>query len=265
MTQSELCDGRITRNMLSSIENGSALPSLDTLLFLASRLELPAGYFIDSDFDLKLYSKLRAQSRARELYSENNYRECTKVIKDNELYDDEGCYLLAYSQFYVGLECFSGGSLASARSAFTDALTYAEKTVYDTERIDIASPLYIAICNNVSLPLLDFDADSFLAEISDAPHLELYKYISGDATYPYKNKQYSLHLEAKRLIKERRYSEAAELLGSIEANRRSYPPSPYVIFGVYADLELCYKNILDFERAYRYASKRISLIEGFST
>ena len=40
LTQRQLCGGKITRNMLSQIENGSAKPSMDTLRYLAERLVL---------------------------------------------------------------------------------------------------------------------------------------------------------------------------------------------------------------------------------
>ena len=38
MTQSELAGEHITRNMLSKIENGEALPSLDTLFYSCLRI-----------------------------------------------------------------------------------------------------------------------------------------------------------------------------------------------------------------------------------
>ena len=56
MTQSALADGKITRNMLSAIENGKATPSLETLIYISSRLGLPVTYFLtdsESAFDLK--------------------------------------------------------------------------------------------------------------------------------------------------------------------------------------------------------------------
>ena len=46
MTQSELAGHQITRNMLSQIENGLALPSLSTILYIAERLNVPAGFLL---------------------------------------------------------------------------------------------------------------------------------------------------------------------------------------------------------------------------
>ena len=66
-------------------------------------------------------------------------------------------------------------------------------------------------------------------------------------------------------IAERKYKEAIALLSSIENLRGSGSYNAYVIFGVYTDMENCYKQLADYENAYRYASKRISLIEGFKT
>ena len=49
LSQRQLCGDVITRNMLSQIENGSAKPSMDTLRYLAARLEKPMGYFLEED------------------------------------------------------------------------------------------------------------------------------------------------------------------------------------------------------------------------
>ena len=49
LSQRQLCGSEITRNMLSQIENGTARPSMDTLRYLAARLEKPVSYFLDDD------------------------------------------------------------------------------------------------------------------------------------------------------------------------------------------------------------------------
>ncbi len=49
LSQRQLCGEKITRNMLSQIENGTARPSMDTLQYLADRLEKPVGYFLEEN------------------------------------------------------------------------------------------------------------------------------------------------------------------------------------------------------------------------
>ena len=62
-SQRQLCEGLVTRNMLSQIENGSARPSMDTLRQLAARLGKPMSYFLEEE---PAYSpNLAALERAR--------------------------------------------------------------------------------------------------------------------------------------------------------------------------------------------------------
>lgn len=49
LTQSQLCRGLITRNMLSQIEHGTARPSLSTLEELSRRLQKPAALFLGEE------------------------------------------------------------------------------------------------------------------------------------------------------------------------------------------------------------------------
>ena len=52
MTQSQVVGNFITRNMLSQIENGNALPSVPTLEYLAEVLDIP------DILDFSLFSSL---------------------------------------------------------------------------------------------------------------------------------------------------------------------------------------------------------------
>lgn len=47
LSQRALCGEQITRNMLSQIENGSAKPSVKTLEYLAGKLGKPMSYFLE--------------------------------------------------------------------------------------------------------------------------------------------------------------------------------------------------------------------------
>lgn len=49
LSQRQLCGEQITRNMLSQIENGSARPSMDTLRYLAAKLEKPLVWFLEAE------------------------------------------------------------------------------------------------------------------------------------------------------------------------------------------------------------------------
>lgn len=51
LSQRQLCQGIVTRNMLSQMENGAANPSLATLSALAGRLGKPLGYFLEEQED----------------------------------------------------------------------------------------------------------------------------------------------------------------------------------------------------------------------
>ena len=38
-----------------------------------------------------------------------------------------------------------------------------------------------------------------------------------------------------------------------------------LVFNLYKDIEYCYKELLDYENAYKYSTKRLSMIEGFKS
>ena len=66
LSQKALCGDRITRNMLSQIENGSARPSMDTLRYLAGQLWKPLSFFLDEDAITSPNQALMAQARTAE-------------------------------------------------------------------------------------------------------------------------------------------------------------------------------------------------------
>jgi transcriptional regulator with XRE-family HTH domain len=66
LSQKALCGDRITRNMLSQIENGSARPSMDTLRYLAGQLRKPLSYFLEEDAVTSLNQALMEQIREAE-------------------------------------------------------------------------------------------------------------------------------------------------------------------------------------------------------
>lgn len=79
LTQQALCGDRITRNMLSQIENGTARPSMATLQYLADALGKPVSYFLG---ETVLTGNQQLLARARQAFSEKRYRAALSCLED---------------------------------------------------------------------------------------------------------------------------------------------------------------------------------------
>lgn len=265
MTQSDLAGEKITRNMLSSIECDKALPSLDTLLHIAERLSVPASYFVSADDDRFFYLKQERTKHIRASYAEKKYSQTISLISELGGIDDELALILAECYFELGKKQVLTGALLSAKKNLALSAEYSAQTVYDTSRLKLLIPLYSALAGNIQSPLLEFDFKRFEGTLCDEFDIELYKYVMQDQEYRYKISTFAKHRAAKELMKNRQYSEAKKLLLEIIEERMPEAYNVYVVFGIYSDLETCSKQLMDFEGAYKYASKRLSMLEGFKT
>lgn len=73
LSQRQLCGDRITRNMLSQIENGSARPSMDTLRFLAGKLGKSVSFFLEETAVTSVNQAV--MERLREQVKSGNFEE----------------------------------------------------------------------------------------------------------------------------------------------------------------------------------------------
>lgn len=79
LSQRQVCGDRITRNMLSQIEHGTATPSVATVQYLAERLGRPMSFFLGEDGEL---SPNRAiMESAREAYDRGNYARAARQLR----------------------------------------------------------------------------------------------------------------------------------------------------------------------------------------
>ncbi len=74
MSQRELAGEEITRNMLSSLEHDTAMPSVATLQYLARRLGKSVGYFLGED----------GPSEAIIAFEQGEYRRCRELLAGAE-------------------------------------------------------------------------------------------------------------------------------------------------------------------------------------
>ena len=79
MTQSELAGTQIMRNMLSCIENGVAQPSLSTILYIAGRLNVPAGFLLAEEGDEIVYRKMSSFANIKRAYMAEDWRGCRSL------------------------------------------------------------------------------------------------------------------------------------------------------------------------------------------
>ena len=265
LTQAAICENKITRNMLSAIERGKATPSLDTVRYLAMRLELPVSYLLSSDENLCIYQKNEKISAIRSYLADKQYKKCVSLVESISEYDDELSYILALCYFELGKEATLYGSLASAQKFLALASKYASKTVYDTSRIDTLGIMYTAIAKNINAPVLELDTRLFEKKSEDAMDYELYRYILQDKTHSPRTPAFEKHMKARAFIKERRYEDALLIMKDIESDKLSDHYNAYFFLNLYADIELCYKQLADFEKAYKYSTKRLALIDRFKT
>ncbi len=77
LSQRQLCGEEITRNMLSQIENGAARPSMDTLRYLARRLEKPVSYFLEEQAD----PAAAALEEARRAYGAGSWEQALEHLQ----------------------------------------------------------------------------------------------------------------------------------------------------------------------------------------
>ncbi|MBO7762971.1 MAG: helix-turn-helix transcriptional regulator [Clostridia bacterium] len=266
MTQAQLAGERITRNMLCEIEKGKAMPSLETLAHIAAVLDVPAAYLLDSDETLAEYKKRALIGDIRAAYRAENFQECYQLIGELRVpQDDEISLMLAVCALKMGKAAFHSGNMETAHAYLEEALRHADATVYPTESIFSSALIYLAISANTPSPKRVFEAQKYRYYAAKAAEDELFAYMSDDHTYAYTNEFYAEHEKIKLLMQERHYHEAIPRLLALEERKGESGMSAYFLFRLYSDMEIAYREVHDFEHAYKYSAKRLSLLSAFQS
>lgn len=265
ITQAMLADGLVTRNMLSRIENGAAYPSIETLEHIAKGLKVPTEYLLSEDDNLFFFEKKRVVEKIYRAYEGKNFQACVNLINSLSGIDNELSYILAFSYLELGKHAVAYGSLITAQEYLKLSLKYCEQTKINTENIEAQVYMHISIAKNIQSPLLEFDLRKYTGALANSVDFEFFKYLTLDFSYAFENPIFSLHMEAKKLIREMNYQEAVKRLLNVTELSKNEDYNAFVIFGIYTDLEYCYKQLYKFENAYSYASKRMTLIEEFKS
>ena len=123
----------------------------------------------------------------------------------------------------------------------------------------------MAISLNVQAPRLEFNEPAYLDALRDAGCLDVYCYLAERREYVFENPFYAEHLRAKELMKGDRYVDALTILTAIENQKGAEGITAFLLFHVYADMEICFRETGNYEGAYRYSTKRLSLLNAFKS
>lgn len=149
MTQNEVVGDFITRNMLSLIENGTATPSIRTLEYLATKLQIPMSQFSfekdestansSNEIDIWLQSKHN--------YTNKEYNICLQKIapflNSEHLLYDEACALTSLCYLNLANEYAKTKKLNEAISAAKQANHYAQLGIFHNQQVMTESILLL--------------------------------------------------------------------------------------------------------------------------
>ena len=277
MTQADLAGDRITRNMLSCIENGSANPSLSTIVYIAGRLGVPAGFLLAEQGDEMAYRKMSNLSNIKKAYTTGDVQSCRSLcLSGCPEPDDEISLLLANCDLGIAVDEFWSGKLRSSCRFFDEALSYAEKTVYSTDAIEAEIRVYFRFMERVSHTLysdlldeektLSVKSNTILSQYLDA----LYAFDNNDTSVAQQlieqladsdeNSFFKAHLQNKLLIAEGNYKQAQKALQQLLQDS-NLPLNKIELYTALEDLEVCCRENEDYKNAYRYASEKVELLE----
>ena len=250
MSQRQLCGDVITRNMLSQIEHGTAKPSMETLRYLAARLEKPVSYFLEEDAALSPNQALMEQARSS--WESGAFAESWLVLKGfrhpDPLLEWEWNHLSLLSGMAAAKAALQEGKTLYARQLLEEAEQFCWKNPeLERKRLLLLAAVPDADLSGIvkNLPSLDAElllrAEAALAEEKTNRAEELLA-AAEDKTLG----KWNL-LMGKTLMRKKEYRQAAAHLQKAESD-----------FGAVCTplLEVCFRELGDYQKAYEYACKQ---------
>ena len=265
LTQREVAGENVTRNLICRIERGDCLPSLDTLREIARALAVPVGYLLSEEDDYAAFAVASALPAIRRSFGAGHYADALTEIRrlPSEGIADEVAYLAAAASLGLAEGAIMDGNLKKIPAYVEDAKEYAKKTVLPTDWLLARCELCRAIAKCPETPRWEIKRDEYLAYAEKAIGYNAFLYLSDDEGIVCNREAAKLHREARQLIAKKSYREALAILLALEERKSTGELDPYFLYRVYSDTEICYRELGDFELAYRYSTKRVSLLREF--
>lgn len=274
MTQSQLAGEFITRNMLSRIENGAAKPSLPTVIYIAKKLNVPAGYLLAEGDEEFIYRKIYNIDNIKRAFKDGDYRICRDICRSIGYDDDELNLILSRCCIGIAKEEFFFGRLRTSVRYFDEALEYDGKTIYCTDVTRAEAAVYLRYMRKISQTLASdvtdekkYDElasnDVFCDYVLALEELDCNNTKSIDeiiASHKISvNEPLTTHIRARAAMKKKDYNGARKYLKKI-LNLQERIADP-VLYSVFFDLEICSKDAEDYKSAYEYSADKVNLLE----
>ncbi|MBE6718752.1 MAG: helix-turn-helix transcriptional regulator [Ruminococcaceae bacterium] len=240
MTQAELAGDFITRNMLSQIENGLAMPSLQTALYIADRLGVDAGILFSEGDNSGVYFLTRTLPELKKTFAEKEYDKCIDLCNEADELGDEAYLILAECYVRKAYDCYDKGKLRHALKFSESAIKNASKAFYSSDGIRLKVDILEAVISSVT------------------PYLKQSKFRPEERKYLidcFIEKSEKRHLYIKKneiisVVENKKYKEALDLITDmLKENGLPFP----LEYTLYCNLEICCRELKDFEGAYKYS------------
>ena len=254
LSQRQLCGGKITRNMLSQIENGSARPSMDTLRYLAGRLGKTVSFFLEEETAVSPNQAAMEQAQlaylqedsSRVLQALEGYREPDGIFdQEYRLLMVLACLNLAQQAADQGRRPYAAELLAQAEAAGQCAAYCPEEL--ERRRLLLAARVEPQRRQEIVRKLPSLDEELLLRaqdvlERGDTQRSEQLLEAAEDKTAP----EWNL-LRGQTHLTRGQFTKAAVCFLRVEER---YPEV------CYPKLEQCYRELGNYEKAYEYACKQ---------
>ena len=244
LSQRALCGDTITRNMLSQIENGTARPSMDTLRILAERLGRPMSYFLE---EVSASANQPLMEQARMAYAAGEYGAVLELMgryqAPDSVFDQEAALLRCLCRIELAEQALAQGRLVYAREQLD--LAGEERSIYYGPALERRRVLALGQARQGRDMTLPTDDRELLLRakgaLDEGNPLRAGQYL--DAAEDWSAPGWC-YLRGMAYLGQKAYQQAKECLQRAQSNY----PGPCV-----KALEICCRELGDFEGAYRYA------------
>lgn len=267
-TQRELAGDYMTRSMLSLAESGSSVPSVQTLVYLSSRLGVHPGYFFVSDEDeKKRFVIINRIDELRKLYSCGKWNECIEACSKIPERDDEMSYILSVAHVKLAFKAAYEGHMKDACAHLAESEKTAGNSLYCTSfegAFRYIRELFGSMCCETVSPALSSSEN--VCEILDAEIPQFFlvmKLLDSGITPPFgiKNGSYT-----ERYIEVRQLLESDGFLEGVRKTRElftDYSVPVFVRFRICCDLEKAANRTSEMRLAYTAARRKTEMTEKY--